>query len=441
MNQQQQQGELNSERYQIFKPVPLKPGICWHFRKNGQCKLGDNCKFHHVKSNEEQRNNSSSETLSYMLHCTKESRSQGSVLRRTFEENGFQLVMQPVSNLTLFWNNTFGTTTIGTIPPSTLINHFPNSHELTNKSAMALNLQGKCKYLPLTFVLPRQLDAFTSYNKSIEKSIYWISKPLSSGEGRGIKIYSSYLDILQIIEMESKTKSKRRVSKFVVSEYIKDPLLIDEKKMDLRVYVLLVGSPTLDIPDKIYLYKDGIVRIASENYSTDVNQLQNQFIHITNNTINDKKNRCRYQSCRKDFGFFRNMNFKELRDYFDNYSLSYDHFWSLLKDAVKCSINLTIYNKNLQNEIYHKEKHRCFELLGFDILIDRQLFPHILEVNGMPDLNAMSHSGHMVLQKDYQVKSKMLADFLNLIPIPLSSATREQNISTSVNDVNFERIQ
>ena len=50
---------------------------------------------------------------------------------------------------------------------------------------------------------------------------------------------------------------------YVVQEYIEKPLLIDKMKFDLRLYVLLLGVDPL----RIFLFKDGLARLATTPYS------------------------------------------------------------------------------------------------------------------------------------------------------------------------------
>lgn len=50
----------------------------------------------------------------------------------------------------------------------------------------------------------------------------------------------------------------------------------------------------------------------------------------------------------------------------------------------------------------------CFEILGFDILLDENLKPWLLEVNRSPSFG----SDHQV---DFDVKSRLLLDSFNLI--------------------------
>lgn len=68
---------------------------------------------------------------------------------------------------------------------------------------------------------------------------------------------------------------------YIISRYIENPLLIGGKKFDLRLYVLVTSFRPL----KAYLYQDGFCRFCNEQYSTDVQEFDNVFIHLTNVAI------------------------------------------------------------------------------------------------------------------------------------------------------------
>jgi len=48
----------------------------------------------------------------------------------------------------------------------------------------------------------------------------------------------------------------------VAQKYIANPFLLDDLKFDLRIYVLLAGVRPL----RIFIYKEGLVRLATEKY-------------------------------------------------------------------------------------------------------------------------------------------------------------------------------
>ena len=75
----------------------------------------------------------------------------------------------------------------------------------------------------------------------------------------------------------------------IVQKYVAKPHLINDTKYDLRIYVLLTSLSPL----RIFLYDDGLVRFASNAYSSDANSLSDVFTHLTNYSIN--KNSSTYQ--------------------------------------------------------------------------------------------------------------------------------------------------
>ena len=68
----------------------------------------------------------------------------------------------------------------------------------------------------------------------------------------------------------------------IVQEYITNPLLIDDLKFDIRIYVLMTSIEPL----KLYIFEDGLVRFSTEKYSSKMEDLTNVFIHLTNYTVN-----------------------------------------------------------------------------------------------------------------------------------------------------------
>jgi len=60
------------------------------------------------------------------------------------------------------------------------------------------------------------------------------------------------------------------------------PHLIHDHKYDLRIYVLI----TCYDPLTIYLYQDGLVRFATEPYST--KNKNSRFAHLTNFSVNKR---------------------------------------------------------------------------------------------------------------------------------------------------------
>mmetsp|Transcript_46318 Transcript_46318/g.91323 ORF Transcript_46318/g.91323 Transcript_46318/m.91323 type:complete len:121 (-) Transcript_46318:50-412(-) len=57
----------------------------------------------------------------------------------------------------------------------------------------------------------------------------------------------------------------------------------------------------------------------------------------------------------------------------------------------------------------------CFSVLGFDVLLDADLHPWLLEVNACPGLETESKGGAIVYETDSLVHDRMLLDLFALL--------------------------
>ena len=97
-------------------------------------------------------------------------------------------------------------------------------------------------------------------------------KPSASSRGRGIYLASTLKEV-------------NRTEPCVVSRYIDNPLLLYGYKFDLRLYVVVTSFEPL----RIYIYREGLVRFATEKYqNTDIKTEECKFSHLTNYSINKK---------------------------------------------------------------------------------------------------------------------------------------------------------
>jgi tubulin polyglutamylase TTLL5 len=139
-------------------------------------------------------------------------------------------------------------------------------------------------FLPDTYVLPNEFGDLVSHFQKLKqtdpKRNVWIVKPSNSSRGRGIHLIDD-LDDLNVDELS------------IISRYITNPLLINGYKFDLRIYVLVTSYEPL----RVYVFKEGLARFASETYSAKFNK-KNRFMHLTNYSINKKNdNFVQNESC------------------------------------------------------------------------------------------------------------------------------------------------
>ena len=285
-------------------------------------------------------------------------------------------------------------------------NHFPMTWQLSRKDNLYNNyfkLHSKYPkdfhYMPETYCLPRDYDIISEKVKDLNlndiKNL-WLVKPVASSRGRGIRL---------LTDMESLPKK----NKYIVTHYVYNPHLINGKKYDLRLYLLVTGYTPL----KIYLFDNGLARFCSEKYDLDPEKMQDKYVHLTNYSINKtSENFEQNDSVDKEFG--DKWTLHTLKAHFEKNGLNFDKVWEKIKDIiVKVVLSVSDIAIPLIKQ-FDLSSGNLFELYGVDILLDETLEPWLMEVNLNPSLNCDS-------QLDLKVKSHVLTDIFNIIgAIPFS---------------------
>jgi hypothetical protein len=99
-----------------------------------------------------------------------------------------------------------------------------------------------------------------------------------TNRGNGVQVFNSLKDIENVINKNTSNKT------YIVQKYIEEPLLINGRKFDIRMYGLLTS---INGHLKGYFYEDGYVRTSSKEFS--LKNLSNKAIHLTNDTIQQKE--------------------------------------------------------------------------------------------------------------------------------------------------------
>ena len=288
-------------------------------------------------------------------------------------------------------------------------NHFPICWQLGRKDNLYINylkMQKKFKddynYMPFKYILPQDRDTvqeiMKEYNIFNIKEIY-IVKPLASTHGKGVRILTDPTTV---------------PTKGILEKYIYNPHLINRRKYDMRIYVLVTGFRPL----KIYIYDNGIIRFCSEKYTTDAEKLNNNYIHVTNYSVNKALDILRKGEQEIDFEI--KWSLLALKGYFLEKKINFEPIWKRIKDIVIKTI-LSVFDLSTPAlKSFKLTSCNLFELYGFDIILDNQLNPWLLEVNINPSLNCD-------MDVDTKVKSKLITDILNIIGlIPFTHDKREK---------------
>jgi len=293
------------------------------------------------------------------------------------------------------------------------INQFPAMHELGRKDRLFHNFATMKKkfgkkefdFMPLTYMHPADKKKIAKH-MATHKDNFWIVKPPNLFCGMGIKVINNFKDI------------PNKVSQLCVQSYIKNPFLINNLKFDLRIYVLITSVDPL----RVYLYEEGLTRFATEEYTNDPEKIGNNFIHLTNFSIN-----------RESEKFVNNSNPEEpegskwtltsLWNYFKSIGIEKEPIWEKIKDIVIKSILSAHGSLKTGFKESVSSMYSCYKILGYDIFLDSHLKPHLIEVNTIPSLAAKSDT------IDSYVKNPLVAEMFNIagFHIPKQVAFKHQS--------------
>ncbi|NXO80773.1 TTLL4 polyglutamylase, partial [Sitta europaea] len=295
------------------------------------------------------------------------------------------------------------------------LNHFPGSFQIGRKDRLWRNLlkmQARCgkkefNFFPQSFILPQDIKLLRKAWEEGASRQKWIVKPVASARGIGI----------QVIHKWSQLPKRRPL---LVQRYLHKPYLIGGKKFDLRIYVYV----TCYDPLRVYLFKDGLVRFASCKYSSSMESLSNKFMHLTNYSVNKKNTEYKSNSDETACQGHK-WALKALWSYLTQKGVNSEAIWEKIKDIVVKTIIASEPYVNSLVKMYVRRPYCCHELFGFDIMLDENLKPWILEVNISPSLHSSS-------PLDVSIKGQMIRDLLNLAGFVLPSmASRTQTKSDS----------
>lgn len=195
----------------------------------------------------------------------------------------------------------------------------------------------------------------------------------------------------------------------IASKYISDPLCIDEHKCDVRLYVVVTSFDPL----VIYLYEEGLVRLATVKYDKAAENLWNPCMHLCNYSIN-KYHADYIKATEVDEDIGHKWTFSALLRHLRQQGNDTTSLMQAIEDVIIKSIFACTQSISSACRMFVPNHGNCFELYGFDILIDNTLRPWLLEVNLSPSLGIDT-------PLDTKVKSHMLTDLLNLIGMPAQS--------------------
>ncbi|EAR86113.2 tubulin-tyrosine ligase family protein (macronuclear) [Tetrahymena thermophila SB210] len=154
----------------------------------------------------------------------------------------------------------------------------------------------------------------------------------------------------------------------VLQKYIEEPLLIKDRKFDIRVWVLV------DQDFKFYMFKEGYLRLSSEKFSLRSHTLQDKYVHLTNNAI---------QKYGKNYGKYENGNIISFDDYGEylknkNMPFTVEDTLKQIKNLIKVSFS------SVRRKLYRKDRKNTFEIFGYDFMVESNGNTQLIEINSNP---------------------------------------------------------
>lgn len=363
-------------------------------------------------------------TVGERYHMTyKFGNSECKIVRNILSSHGFHEVHPNSSDYNIVWTGAhLKPFTLRSMTEFQKINHFPRSYELTRKDRLFKNIQRMQQIkgvknfdiIPASYVLPGEYQEFCS--AFLKDKGPWIVKPVASSRGRGIFLVN-HPDQIPLDE------------NIIVCRYIANPLLIDGFKFDVRLYVAVTSYDPL----QIFLYEEGLTRFATVKYEKSMRHMRNHCMHLTNYSVNKKNEE-----------YVKNDD-ADVEDYGNKWSLGamLRYLRSNGKDTAALMMKIedvvikTIISVELPIatacKMFMPYRGNCFELYGFDIMIDDNLKPWVLEVNLSPSLACDS-------PLDLKIKGNMLCDLFTMTGIichdpmmrTLQQSRRNQDVASKM---------
>lgn len=306
---------------------------------------------------------------------------------------------------------------------------FPACHQISRKDFLSQNYQimldkfggDHFNFLPTSMILPQDRTKLQDTMNLEGPHTFWIVKPPGRNNGSGIVVINHPE---QIPDHDEET---------LVMKYVKNPFLIDGRKFDLRVYVLVTSVDPL----RVYIYDDGLVRFATEPYTNDPDLITDARVHITNYDINKGSDKFVYNDNPEEpIGDKWTLSglWKYLSDHPLPKNVSLFTMWSQIEDLVIKSILVGL--SSIRQEFHQRVKssYNCYKMFGYDILLDSGLKPHLMEVNSRPA--ALSD------KLDAAVNRPMVSEMFHLVGyhIPRLAVTTSTRRSIVLNKFNLPHI-
>ena len=155
----------------------------------------------------------------------------------------------------------------------------------------------------------------------------------------------------------------------------------------MRIYVVILQLDPLEI----YLYDEGLARFATVNYQIPSAQnLHEAFMHLTNYSLNKRSSTYKHAADDQQTDASKRkltLVWSQLKQIFSDEEIA--NAQERIREMINKTILAFLPELRVQyaTEMPTSEKqNRCFQIIGFDVLLTDRLKPILLEVNANPSL-------------------------------------------------------
>jgi hypothetical protein len=256
-----------------------------------------------------------------------------------------------------------------------------------NKFAQLHNLTQDDLRFPETFILPEDLKLYLETHRVLashqkHKDRVYLSKQNSGSQGSGIQLITSPNQLVVTGD------------DLIVQQYINNPFLIRGLKHDMRLYVTLTSVEPLTA----YISSQGLVRFCTEPYQEPnaENRIKSN-MHLSNYSLNKNS---------KDYVFTDSIEGESdgSKQTLSSYLKSLpnpDQVWESIKELIQKSLKaLEPFLRYFLRCQYPRSDHgKMFHIIGYDIMLDSEMRPYIIELNANPSLNIQFEGNEEVKEK------------------------------------------
>jgi hypothetical protein len=161
-------------------------------------------------------------------------------------------------------------------------------------------------------------------------------------------------------------------NELIIQKYLDNPLLYQKRKFDIRCFVLV------DSNLNVYFCKEGHLKSSSKLYDLNSND---KFIHITNHSLQKK--------CSKfaQYEYGNEMSYDDFKKAMKKDNIPLEKFDNMIEE-MKYLIKISF--KSVGNKLLKTNPVLCFEIFGYDFILDNDFKLWILEINNNPGLGISS---------------------------------------------------